>query len=298
MPAGRGWRFCKRSRQSWARPGRLDREGTQQLERRLTFWGYTRPASRPVRIGLRAYQEAYGLRVTGNLTRETCRHLNAYRCARSDAVRPIEGDMARLRISDFKPRVLSIGAGLTVEPEINVDTTLGPDHQYDAVNARWSHHSIRYALAAGIPVGVGEDAWPAVQQAFATWARDGSVTLSASDQKNAEVRVLWTPGPAGDPNSTDPFYGPDGYVAYGYYPYPQLGELAGDLHFNSNDSWSTDGHGLDVETVALHEIGHCLGIGHSRNQDSTMWPQYKSLQRDVTAADRQELARIYQGVPA
>ena len=36
----------------------------------------------------------------------------------------------------------------------------------------------------------------------------------------------------------------------------------GDMYFNDNFRWSTDGSGVDIETVALHEAGHGLNQQH------------------------------------
>lgn len=96
----------------------------------------------------------------------------------------------------------------------------------------------------------------------------------------------------------DPFYGVGGYVAFAYYPYRHLGLLAGDLHLDLAEPWALEsGAGrLDIETVALHEIGHCLGLGHCFLQGSTMWPTYKRTQHGLASEDRNELARVYEGV--
>jgi hypothetical protein len=43
----------------------------------------------------------------------------------------------------------------------------------------------------------------------------------------------------------------------GYYPI-----LESDISYNSKYQWSTTGGaGIDIETVALHELGHMLGLG-------------------------------------
>ena len=37
--------------------------------------------------------------------------------------------------------------------------------------------------------------------------------------------------------------------------------LESDIVFNTNSKWTTGGNGIDVQSVALHEIGHTLGMG-------------------------------------
>jgi hypothetical protein len=57
----------------------------------------------------------------------------------------------------------------------------------------------------------------------------------------------------------------------------------GDIAFNSSENWSTSGADgtIDVQAVALHEIGHTFGLCHSSIRDAVMYP---FLAFDVSAA--------------
>ena len=63
-------------------------------------------------------------------------------------------------------------------------------------------------------------------------------------------------------------------LAHRFYPGPGIGE---DLHFDADENWTDQetppGHNLLV--VAVHEMGHCLGLTHSQSADSIMYPTYK-----------------------
>ncbi|MFH1549565.1 MAG: matrixin family metalloprotease [Planctomycetota bacterium] len=84
--------------------------------------------------------------------------------------------------------------------------------------------------------------------------------------------------------------------------------LSVDIYFNENYSYTTHGlGGFDLETVALHEIGHAIGLGHpeqapaGRNynpvtyapepygsddwQSSIMWHEYKGVRRELQLED-------------
>ncbi len=67
-------------------------------------------------------------------------------------------------------------------------------------------------------------------------------------------------------------------MAHAYYPY-DFGTLGGDVHFDSDEDWRApereDGGGTDFFTVAVHELGHSLGLSHSPDQGSIMFPYYK-----------------------
>ena len=60
-------------------------------------------------------------------------------------------------------------------------------------------------------------------------------------------------------------------LAHAYLPFSTSEGLAGDIHFDRNDSWNWDGGGLFLET-ALHEIGHALGLDHNIENDAIMNP--------------------------
>ena len=76
----------------------------------------------------------------------------------------------------------------------------------------------------------------------------------------------------GDPTPFDPA---GTILAHTYYPDPPNPEpIAGDMHFNPAENWSVGG-GTDIYTVALHELGHALGLGHTTNPADVMYPYYR-----------------------
>ena len=68
-----------------------------------------------------------------------------------------------------------------------------------------------------------------------------------------------------------------------------------DVAFNIRHSWSTDeaGSGIDIETVALHELGHVAGIGHSEVGGSIMEAVYAGVRRVLTGDDIAALQALY-----
>ncbi len=77
------------------------------------------------------------------------------------------------------------------------------------------------------------------------------------------------------------------------------GSIAGDMHFDDSNFWS-DGGGsgtIDFYTVALHELGHALGLGHSTVSGSVMEAFYGGARRTLTADDIAGIQAIYGPVP-
>ncbi|OPL14710.1 MAG: hypothetical protein AVO34_00830 [Firmicutes bacterium ML8_F2] len=70
--------------------------------------------------------------------------------------------------------------------------------------------------------------------------------------------------------------------------------LENDMVFNTMFYWSTDGYPYyDVQTVALHEFGHWLSLGHSPIFESIMYYQNKGIQRTLHSVDVTGIRYIY-----
>ena len=68
-----------------------------------------------------------------------------------------------------------------------------------------------------------------------------------------------------------------------------------DVYFNDNFNWSVDGSGIDIETVALHEAGHAIGLGHEDSVPSVMGAFYAGPQRTLFEDDLAGLGELYGG---
>uniref|UniRef100_A0AAF5PW97 Peptidase metallopeptidase domain-containing protein n=1 Tax=Wuchereria bancrofti TaxID=6293 RepID=A0AAF5PW97_WUCBA len=126
-----------------------------------------------------------------------------------------------------------------------------------------------------------------LQQAFEKWSNSSRGALifkdlSPSDRTtgitDANFDVLFAKYAHGDKESFDGF---GGIVAHSGYP------VEGIIHFDGSEYWSINGrNGLDLRYVALHEIGHALGLRHSNDPKAIMHPYYSDqLKEDFELAE-------------
>ncbi|HEV3164220.1 MAG TPA: matrixin family metalloprotease [Isosphaeraceae bacterium] len=74
------------------------------------------------------------------------------------------------------------------------------------------------------------------------------------------------------------------------------GTLAGDMFFNTDQSWQINGTTYDLLTVAIHEMGHALGMSHSADSTAVMYATYSDAKQTITTDDTSGIQSIY-GAP-
>jgi hypothetical protein len=126
-----------------------------------------------------------------------------------------------------------------------------------------------------------------ILRALTEWTRYVNVSFSAAASPSAlrTISILFASGDHGDGY---PFDGTGKVLAHTFYPAPPNPEpLAGDMHFDNAESWNI-GSDVDIFSVALHEAGHALGLGHSDQPTSVMYPYYTK----VTGLAAEDIAAI------
>lgn len=118
-------------------------------------------------------------------------------------------------------------------------------------------------INAVLPAGFLAD----IQAAFNAWQAVANIQFQQVSDDGAPGGSPGAPGLRGDIRiGVHPISGVNGGVlAHAYYPEDAAGGFAGDVHFDSLDTWrlhGSAGSGFDVFIVALHEIGHSIGLDH------------------------------------
>jgi hypothetical protein len=65
------------------------------------------------------------------------------------------------------------------------------------------------------------------------------------------------------------------------------------MFFNTTQSWQINGTTYDLMTVAIHEFGHALGMGHSTDTAAAMYASYTTTKQAVDSDDIAGVRSIY-----
>jgi predicted Zn-dependent protease len=183
------------------------------------------------------FQDYAGLEITGQLDESTQRKMLAPRCGLTDARRP------------------NTRAGVTKWPKKNLSWTLiKPTPQLDKNRIR-----------------------TAIKQAFAVWSAVTPLNFTEV-QSGADMKFSFEVRDHGD-SWMNAFDGRGKVLAHAFFPNsPDEGKL----HYDDEELWAFEDASkikqdyTDLLSVTIHELGHSLGLDHSKDQNAIMYAYYRA----------------------
>jgi len=134
-----------------------------------------------------------------------------------------------------------------------------------------------------------------IRTAFAAWSAVSNIQFVETTDSNTAFDAV---GATGDIRvGTHYIDGPSKTLAHAYLPYNYLSG-DGDLHFDKDENWTCDTSGIDIGIVALHEIGHTIGLYHDDTAAiAVMDPYYNSSLNTLQSDDINGAQAIYGSPP-
>lgn len=266
------------------------RDGLAKLKKYFRYFGYipdspsnfTDDFDDALESAIKTYQRNFNLEPTGQLDDATLKQIVRPRCGNPDIVNGStamnSGKAESLNASHFH----AVG-----------------HYSFFPGTPRWPDGKIDLTYAFLQQNQLPDEAKAVFSRAFDRWSTVTPLTFTETDSfAAADIKIGFFSGDHGD---GEPFDGLLGTLAHAFSP-PN-----GRFHLDGEEDWVVTGDvtkssvstAVDLESVAVHEIGHLLGLGHSSVEESIMFPTITSRTRKVELAtdDIQGIQVLYGSNP-
>ncbi|XP_043974901.1 matrix metalloproteinase-20 [Gambusia affinis] len=143
------------------------------------------------------------------------------------------------------------------------------NYSFYPYHPKWKNRTISYKIAKYTPDLSREEVEKSFRLALKMWSDAAPLNFVKVNHGKADIVFTFAHRAHGD---FSPFDGPGGVLAHAFQPGEGMG---GDVHFDEDEIWTTGGQGFSLFAVAAHELGHSLGLTHSRDPSAVMFPSYR-----------------------
>ena len=226
---------------------------------------------REVDRAVKNFQRCAGLNVTGELDAATIQKMREPRCGVTD--------------------------NGCCTPQRRVKRYIAPEVTYVLGGSKWEKNHLTFFIR-NFPSSMGNNhkgVRDTIKAAAEAWSKVSLLTISeAKDISSADIVIQFVKGHHGNHKSFD---GPDSSLGHARDPV-----YGGDVCFNDYVKWTVDSRDskrytrYDLLHLALHELGHALGLGHSNDNNAVMAPFYKRSggnARSLTRGDIDGIQKLY-----
>lgn len=162
-------------------------------------------------------------------------------------------------------------------------------------SGKWPKKNLTYCITGYSKDLSNAEQDSAMRAAFDLWEDACGLSFKVTKEDKADIKIFFASGEHGDGNDFD---GQSGVLAHAYFPTQPINSISGDAHFDEDESWTVEipipANGIDLVTVAAHEFGHSIGLGHTTKvRGALMYPYYGGAQRYLHQDDKRRAQALY-----
>lgn len=230
--------------------------------RYLRWFGYLKEGG-DVSAALRRFQNFANIPSSGVLDLRTAERMQRPRCGMRDIESLAEEDENPLDQELYPKRAKNANSSSHTRSK-----------RYAIEGSYWGVKDITYKISKYTRELEKSTVDEVIEKSFKVWEEFSPLRFLKKSSGPVNIEILFARRSHGD---GEPFDGRGQILAHAFFP-----RYGGDVHFDEEEPWrSLEARGIDLYSVAAHEIGHSLGLKHSQNHQALMAPFYQGYTGDA-----------------